>query len=194
MTAMACFRATHLAEDPVRGKKPHSHAFGSVTAFNERKQSKRMTRPGQEFAKSYASSGGHAFVAVVQSANLRDFHDPTHRRRLNRSTDWCVLGQRQVSPGSFVVVEVGPEVAPQTGFIQNDRMIQTLAADRPDQTQPMATAGALEDQELMPEGKISVCSAARVRQACRIEENSEKMIVNMASVTLAYAVQTQLVQ
>jgi hypothetical protein len=44
-----------------------------------------MTRPGQEFAKSYASSGGHAFVAMVQSANLRDFHDPTHRRRLNLS-------------------------------------------------------------------------------------------------------------
>jgi hypothetical protein len=92
-----------------------------------------MTRPGQKFAKSCASSGGHAFVAMVQSANLRDFHDPTHRRRLNRSTDWCVLGQRQVSPGSFVVVEVEPEVAPQTGFIQNDHMIQTLAVDRPDQ-------------------------------------------------------------
>ena len=27
---------------------------------------------------------------------------------------------------------------------------------------------------------ISACSAARVRNPCRIEENSEKMIVNMA--------------
>lgn len=48
----------------------------------------------------------------MESANLWDIHDATHRRRLNRSTDGRVLAQRQVSPGSFIVVEVGFQDAP----------------------------------------------------------------------------------
>src|SRR4029077_1527416 len=77
--------------------------------------------------------GGGAFVAMVDSANFRDFHHSTHRCRLNWSTYWCVLAQRQVSPRSFVVVEVGLQDAAKTSFIQNNDMIQALTPDRPDQ-------------------------------------------------------------
>jgi hypothetical protein len=97
------------------------------------KQTKRTARPGRECAKSGACSGGDAFVAMVESANLRDFHDPTHRRRLDRSADWRVLTQRQVRPGSPIVFEVGLENAPQTGLVQNDHIIQALAPNGPDQ-------------------------------------------------------------
>jgi uncharacterized damage-inducible protein DinB len=76
-------------------------------AFNDTNRASERPRPGRECAKSGACSGGNAFVAMVESANLRDFHDPTHRRRLDRSADWRVLTQRQVSPGSLIVVEVG---------------------------------------------------------------------------------------
>src|ERR1700676_5211421 len=40
------------------------------------------------------SCAGHprlARVEVMQAANLRNFHDPTHCWRLNRTTDWRVL-------------------------------------------------------------------------------------------------------
>ena len=69
----------------------------------------------------------------MQSANLRELHDPTQRRRLDRSADGRVLAQRQIRPGSLLVLEVGLEGAPQTSFAQNDHMIQALAPNGPDQ-------------------------------------------------------------
>ena len=70
---------------------------------------------------------------MVEPANLWDLHDPTHCRRLNRSPDWRVLAERQVSPGPFIVVEVGLQDAAKTGFIEDDHMIPTLTPNRADQ-------------------------------------------------------------
>src|SRR5271157_5313046 len=44
----------------------------------------------------------------------------------------------------------------------------------------MATAGALEDQELMSEGKNLSFERCSSLKACRAEENSERMIVSMS--------------
>jgi hypothetical protein len=52
---------------------------------------------------------------------------------LNRSTDWRAVSERQVNPISLVVVELGLQDAPQTGFNDYDYMIQALAANRADQ-------------------------------------------------------------
>src|ERR1035441_9026896 len=55
------------------------------------KQNKRTRCLGRGSPKSGACSGGNAFVAMMESANLWDLHNPTHRRRLNRTADWRVL-------------------------------------------------------------------------------------------------------
>jgi hypothetical protein len=116
------------------------------------KQSKPAIRPGRECAKSSVCSGGDAFVAMVESANLRVFDDPAHRRRLDRSANWRVLAQRQVSPGSLIVLDVGFEDAPQTGFVQNDHMIQAFAPNGPDQALDVGILpGRLRSSEKFPD-------------------------------------------
>jgi|SRR5450755_3990402 hypothetical protein len=70
--------------------------FG-VNLFGDRVQqhklSPRTKYPGGANAKSGVCSSGDAFVAMMESANLWDLHDSTHRLRLNRSADWRVLAQ-----------------------------------------------------------------------------------------------------
>ena len=68
-------------------------------------KSSRTTSPRREYAKSGVLSGGKTFVTMMQSANLRNLHDPTHGWRLNRPTDWCVLAQRQMRPGLSIFAE-----------------------------------------------------------------------------------------
>jgi hypothetical protein len=97
-------------------------------------KSSRTTSPRREYAKSGVCSGGKTFVTMMQSANLRNLHDPTHGWRLNRSTDWCVLAQRQMRPGLFIVCEIGFQDSTQTGLIQNDDVIQALSSNRSDQS------------------------------------------------------------
>jgi hypothetical protein len=40
-------------------------------------KSSRTTSPRREYAKSGVCSGGKTFVTMMQSANLRNLHDPT---------------------------------------------------------------------------------------------------------------------
>ena len=75
-----------------------------VRAFDDtKKQPSNISR--REYAKSGVCSGGKTFVTMMQSANLRNLHDPTHGWRLNRPTDWCVLAQRQMRPGLSIFAE-----------------------------------------------------------------------------------------
>jgi hypothetical protein len=67
---------------------------------------------------------------MVQSADLRDFHDSSGSHGLNWPTDRRVLVQRQMSPRALVVFEVRFQHSAQTFRIQNDHVIQTLAANR----------------------------------------------------------------
>ena len=59
----------------------------------QRHKQSRRTLSVYGCSKCSACSGGDAFVAMMESANLWDLHDPTHGRRLNRSADGCVLAQ-----------------------------------------------------------------------------------------------------
>src|ERR1035441_2141002 len=92
-------------------QKPHSYGFWlmksfhdspnslhwartcSVAAFKRHKQSKRTTCPRPRGAKSGGCLGGDSFVAMMESADLWDLHDPTHGLRLDRTADGCVLAQ-----------------------------------------------------------------------------------------------------
>src|ERR1022692_4729813 len=65
----------------------------SVAAFKRHKQSKRTTCPRPRGAKSGGCLGGDSFVAMMESADLWDLHDPTHGLRLDRTADGCVLAQ-----------------------------------------------------------------------------------------------------
>ena len=79
--------------------------------------------PESRACEQCACSGGNAFVAMMESAHLRDFHDAACRSRLDRSADGCVLALQQLRPGSFVIFKVGFPDAPQSGFIEKDDRI-----------------------------------------------------------------------
>jgi len=71
---------------------------------------------------------------MVQAADLRNRHGRPRLYRLNRAGDRGVLVQRQVSPRTLVVIEVGSKDSAKAGLIQNDHVIQALASDRADQS------------------------------------------------------------
>ena len=56
-----------------------------------------------------ALSGSPSFVAVMQAADLRQRHDGSHFRRLNRSWLRCVLPQRKMGSRSVIVIEIRME-------------------------------------------------------------------------------------
>jgi hypothetical protein len=60
-------------------------------------------------------SGGDAFIAMVESADLGGSSRSDLPRQLNRPTDRGVLVQRQVSPSPFVVIEVGLQNTAEAG-------------------------------------------------------------------------------
>ena len=58
-------------------------------------------------------SGGAALVAVMQSADLTHRHDGPHCGRLNRSWIGGVFPQRQMGPGSVVIINIRRKYSPQ---------------------------------------------------------------------------------
>ena len=79
-------------------------------------------------------SGSSSFVAMMQTADLWNLNNPSYLHRLNRPSYRSVFAQREVSPRTLVILEVGSENSPETGFIQHNDVIQTLAANRSDQS------------------------------------------------------------
>ena len=71
-------------------------------------------------------------VPMVQTANLRDGNDLALGRRFHVAWRRRVAIQGQVTAGVVVVVEVLGQDAMQMAFVQNDDMIQTVAADAAD--------------------------------------------------------------
>jgi len=67
-------------------------------------------------------SDGDSLVSMMQTADLRDFHDPSCFRGLNCPADGRVFAQRQMSSRSLVVAEVRPRDSAQAAFIQDDLM------------------------------------------------------------------------
>ena len=81
-----------------------------------------VSRPGR--------SGGLSFVAVVQAADFGSHHDVSGR--LDGAFGRCILAKREVRPRSLVVRHVGPKDPTKMPLIEDDDVVQTFAADRPD--------------------------------------------------------------
>lgn len=71
---------------------------------------------------------------MVQTTDLRDGNDFTLRWRLDAA--WCrrVVIQREMKPGIVIVLKVFAQHAMQMGFVEYNHMIQTVSADRTDDT------------------------------------------------------------
>ena len=78
------------------------------------------------------SSGGQSLVAMVQSADLRHDDDPTRARRLDRTRLGAILLERQMGPGTVVIVQVGRQDPPKMALVQDDDVIQAFSPDRSD--------------------------------------------------------------
>src|SRR5260370_41810277 len=70
---------------------------------------------------------------MVQAANLGNGDDLASIRTLCRAPVWAILGEREVCPGSVVVVHIGRENAPQVSLVEDDCVIQIFLADRADE-------------------------------------------------------------
>ena len=70
---------------------------------------------------------------MVEAAALWSGHYRAERWWGNRPRVWRVLGQREVRSRPVVVRQVPSQDARQSGFIDDDHMIETLASDRTDE-------------------------------------------------------------
>src|SRR6266446_2209370 len=69
---------------------------------------------------------------MMQAADFRDGDDRARGRRAYRAGLRAILVERQMRSASVIVLEIGRQDAAQVGFIENDDVIETLAADRAD--------------------------------------------------------------
>ena len=69
----------------------------------------------------------------MQTADFRERDDLCRGRRAIRTGLRAILGERQMRSGVMIVVEIGRQDAAQVGFIEDDDVIETLAADRTDE-------------------------------------------------------------
>ena len=77
--------------------------------------------------------GCPAFISVMESADLRKLHHLSEFRRLYLPRDRSILIERQVSARLLVVFEIRLQDATQAWFMQDDDVVQALAANRADQ-------------------------------------------------------------
>ena len=69
----------------------------------------------------------------MESADLRKLHHLSEFRRLYLPRDRSILVERQVSARPLVVFEIRLQDATQAWFMQDDDVVQALAANRADQ-------------------------------------------------------------
>ena len=65
----------------------------------------------------------------MKSTDLRKGNDLARTRRPFRTRLGTVFSERQVRPGSMVIIEVGGKDLPQVMFVQDDDVVQTFAHD-----------------------------------------------------------------
>ena len=70
-------------------------------------------------------------VLVVQATEDGHRNDPPDL--VDRSMDWSVFVQRQVSPELVVIRDVGCDDAAEMSLAEHDEMVETLPSDRADQ-------------------------------------------------------------
>src|SRR5260370_6604570 len=97
----------------------------------------------------------------MEAADLRKLHYFSELRRLHPPRDRSILVERQVSARPLVIFEIQLQDATQPSFIQDDDVVQALAANRTDQ--------ALEIG-ILPRRSRSREDFANVEQPCRFVE------------------------
>ena len=69
------------------------------------------------------------FVTVMKTADLRERDHATATRYGDWARDGCVLVQRQLNSGPFVILNVGRHDAMQAARVEDDDVVKTFAAD-----------------------------------------------------------------
>ena len=88
--------------------------------------------PGRRPSDAEPDSGGVAFVAMVEPADLRPRHDPGGAQRLDGASLRRVLAEREVRSRALVVRDVGSQHPPAMSLPEDNNVVQTLATDGPD--------------------------------------------------------------
>ena len=97
---------------------PCSRAGGDVVCL------KRLLRSGM---RRVASSGA-ALVPMVQATDFRERHDATFRRLMDASWRGRVLLEGEMSSRPMIIRDASSKHATQVPLVQNDDVVQTLAA------------------------------------------------------------------
>ncbi len=71
---------------------------------------------------------------MVEPADLEELNDPTELRRLHLCGLRRVLPESKVRPASVVVVEIARHNPSKVSFVQDDHVVEAVAADRANQT------------------------------------------------------------
>ena len=77
--------------------------------------------------RNHTRSGGLPFVAVVQTADFGSHHDAASR--LDGAFHRSILAEHEVCPRLLVVRDVGTKDPTEMPLIEDDDVVQTLAAD-----------------------------------------------------------------
>ena len=107
---------------------------------------RRLTRSPHDKAQSFVrqvqilgsrNSGRRsrvAFVSMMESAHLRKLYHRSEFRRLYAPRDRSILVGRLAGACPLVVFEIRLQDATQTGFMQDDDVVQALPPNRSDQS------------------------------------------------------------
>jgi hypothetical protein len=140
----AAFVAVVQATEVIAGMSPSSPRLGTHVGHRQpRRSNSVLEMPWNESARQTSTSsygrmpgatrrdsGGLPFVAVVQTADFGSAHDAAGR--LDGAFHWSILAEREVRARPLVVRDVGPKDSTKMPLIEDDDVVQTLAADRAD--------------------------------------------------------------
>src|SRR5260370_15308447 len=114
----------------------NAEAIEIYAAIGEQKQScpvgseNQPTFPG--IRRALPSSGWAPLVAMTKTANFRYGYHGSEFQRLHGARFRRVLGQREVRPAFVIIGQEGFHVPVQGGLVENDHVVEALAANRAD--------------------------------------------------------------
>src|SRR5918992_4468000 len=73
------------------------------------------------------------FVVVMKPTDFRHRHHPATCRKRDRARLWTIHGQRQMGSPAMVIGKVAGQDALEMPLMEDDHMVQTLAANTPNQ-------------------------------------------------------------
>jgi len=85
----------------------------------------------QTVRRRWCQSGGEAFVAMMQPADLRDGDDSSDPRWLDRTWVRAILVERKVGARSTVVLDVRRQEAAQMPFVEDHKLSRNSRRSEP---------------------------------------------------------------